>query len=69
MFRDSMIYHQSKLMMQPNKFIPNIVAAKYSEDKEFKQMAKNFKVTEYPTVILFDKKGKPFRTVIGFSWY
>ena len=26
-------------------------------------------VSEYPTVILFDAKAKPLRTVIGFSWY
>lgn len=34
LFRDGMIYHQGKLIMQPKKFIPNIGAVKFSpEDK------------------------------------
>ena len=32
-------------------------------------MCKKYQVKQFPTVILFDQKAKPLRTVIGFSWY
>ena len=64
-----MIYHQSKLMMQPNKYIPKIGAVKYSADKEFQQLSKHCEISEYPTTVLFDAKAKPLRTVIGCSWF
>lgn len=56
-------------MMQPDKYIPFIGAVKFSEDKDFKTMAKKFKIHEYPTLILFDDKAKPVRTILGFSWF
>lgn len=32
-------------------------------------MCKKYQVNQFPTVILFDQKAKPVRTVIGFSWF
>ena len=69
LFRDSMIYHQGKLEMQPGKFLPTIAAAKYRNTQDFHQMSSKFKITEYPTLILFDASLQPIRTIIGFNWF
>lgn len=34
LFRDGMIFHQGKLIMQPNKFIPNIGSVKFSPENK-----------------------------------
>jgi thioredoxin-related protein len=69
LFRDTMILHQSKLLMQPKKYIPKIAQVSVSNAAEFKQMAAKYELTHFPTLILFDSEARPFRTVIGFSWY
>jgi hypothetical protein len=67
MFKDSLIYHQSKLMMQPGKFIPKIAIANYS-DAGVKAICNTLKITELPTFILFNQQAQPIRTLIGYSW-
>lgn len=66
-FKDALIYHQSKLMMQPGKYIPKIAIASYS-DAGVKAICNNLKITEFPTFILFNNQAQPIRTLIGFSW-
>ena len=44
LFKDSLIYHQSKLMMQPGKFVPNIAVANYS-DPGVKAICNSLKIT------------------------
>jgi hypothetical protein len=69
MFRDAIIYHQGKLIVQPNKYIPKIAAAKYSNTSAFNEFVKRYGLKEYPTLILLDAKAQPVRTIIGFSWF
>jgi len=67
LFKDSLVYHQSKLLMQPNKFIPNLAMANYS-DAGVKAICSSLKITEFPTFILFNHQAQPIRTLIGYSW-
>jgi thioredoxin-related protein len=66
MFKDSLIYHQSKLSFQPGKFLPNISAVNASRPNG-KNLAKVHKISEFPTLILFNNQGKAIRTIIGYS--
>ena len=65
LFKDSLVYHQGKLLVQPGKYIPKIALANCSTNKN---LVNAFKLTDFPTFILFDGKGKPVRTLIGYSW-
>jgi hypothetical protein len=69
MFKDAMIYHQSKLLMQPIKYEPKIAHVRFSVSSEFNKFIKAYNLKEYPTLILLDSKANPIRTVIGFSWF
>lgn len=52
-------------MIQPGKYIPKIALANCSVNKN---LINTFKLTDFPTFILFNDKGKPVRTLIGYSW-
>jgi hypothetical protein len=67
LFKDSLVYHQSKLLMQPGKFIPKIAIANIA-DPGVKAICNSLKITQYPTFILFNKQAQPIRTLIGYSW-
>jgi len=67
LFKDSLIYHQSKLIMQPGKFIPKIAVVNCSNPAS-KAICNTLKITDFPTFILFNEKAQPIRTLIGFSW-
>ena len=69
MFKDTMIYHQSKLLMQPMKYEPKIAQVKFEVSSEFNKFIKAYNLSEYPTMILLDAKANPLRTIIGFSWF
>lgn len=69
LFKDCIIYQQGKLSMQPDKYIPKLAQAKFTQSQEFDDLRKRCGVTEFPTLILFDASAKPVRTVIGFSWF
>ena len=45
LFKDCMIYQQGKLLMQPEKYIPKIAQAVYSNSGEFKDLCNRFKIT------------------------
>lgn len=53
--------------MQPGKFIPKIAIANYSNG-DVKNICNKYKITSFPTLILFDGSANPVRTLIGYSW-
>lgn len=53
--------------MTPNKFIPKIALANYT-NQTVKKLCDKYKIHDFPTLILFNSKSEPVRTLIGFSW-
>ena len=45
LFKDSIIYHQGKLQMQPGKFIPKIFHSKFNTSSSFKELCNKYRIT------------------------
>ena len=55
--------------MQPKQFVPKIGQVKYSIKPGIQDIIQRLGITEFPTLILFDKNTIPFKTILGFSWF
>lgn len=55
LFRDCMVFHQSKLLMQPGKYVPKIAQVKYSYSVEYQGLAALYGIVEYPTLMLLNR--------------
>lgn len=66
-FKDAIIYHQSKLSMQLNKTLSKIAVANFSSGG-VKNLCGKLQIKEFPTTILFDSSAAAVRTIIGASW-
>lgn len=50
-----MVFHQSKLLMQPGKYVPKIAQVKYSYSVEYQGLAALYGIVEYPTLMLLNR--------------
>lgn len=67
--RDGLIYHQSKLLIQLNKYIPKVVFAKYNESPNYLDLMRVYKIDSFPSLVLCEGKGLPVHTLVGASFY
>jgi len=51
--KDAFLFHQSKLTMQPKKYIPKLAFANYS-NATIKQFCDQYEINEFPVTLLFN---------------